>query len=463
MIECDAAAIVDVLKLALKEFSLDINQMCGLGTDNANVMVGVNNGVIKKLQDINPNIILIPCVCHSLQLCVSSAAKECLPRNLEYLISETYNWFAHSTLRRNAYLNVYKCINDGHDPLKIVQSCATRWLSIESAVVRIVQQWLELKTHFQMVRVSEKCYNAEMLFQSFNDESNLAYLLFLKPVLGEVQRVNKSFESNDADVTKLLEDLFLLLTSLIKKICVINPNFDMITSKLEQNLLPNSYLGYEFEQKMNELRFKIDNFDEVGLRTRCVNFLMKLIHELRNRMPKNIKILKKITMFAVENALKQIKEPLIPLLKEFKYSLGEITKIENQWRNLTTVQWSNLHTTSDFWIEVKGFTDSCKENPFQELADLALSFLVLPLSNAEVERSFSQMNLIKTKQRNKMCPTTLNGIMTVRAGLKRLKKCCFDVDVPEEVIKMIGNNSTYDKYESNNNINMEFDFHTMDN
>lgn len=36
---CNAAAIVDVLKLALKDINLDLNQMCGLRTDNANVIV----------------------------------------------------------------------------------------------------------------------------------------------------------------------------------------------------------------------------------------------------------------------------------------------------------------------------------------------------------------------------------------------------------------------------------------
>lgn len=57
----------------------------------------------------------------------------------------------------------------------------------------------------------------------------------------------------------------------------------------------------------------------------------------------------------------------------------EITKIENQWRNLSTIQWSNLQTTtSDFWIEVKGFKE-CMQG-----------------------------------------------------------KCCFDIKVTDEVLKMIG-------------------------
>jgi len=41
----------------------------------------------------------------------------------------------------------------------------------------------------------------------FFDDRNLAYLKFLHPVLEEVQKVNKSFESNTADASKSLNDL----------------------------------------------------------------------------------------------------------------------------------------------------------------------------------------------------------------------------------------------------------------
>lgn len=102
-------------------------------------------------------MILIKCVCHSLQLATSHVCSETIPRHLDFLISETYNWFSKSTLRQQAYKDLYKCLNDNHDPLKIVQACNTCWLSIESAVVRIVDQWLELKVHFQVSRTKDKC------------------------------------------------------------------------------------------------------------------------------------------------------------------------------------------------------------------------------------------------------------------------------------------------------------------
>ena len=54
-------------------------------------------------------------------------------------------------------------LNDGTLPLKIPKDCQTRWLSIQPAVQSILEQWMELKTHFEVSRLSEKCYTAKVL------------------------------------------------------------------------------------------------------------------------------------------------------------------------------------------------------------------------------------------------------------------------------------------------------------
>lgn len=61
--------------------------MVGLDTGNAKVMTGVNRGVIKKLNEKNKNIVLIPCAYHSTQMSVSSASKA-LPNEIEYLVAK---------------------------------------------------------------------------------------------------------------------------------------------------------------------------------------------------------------------------------------------------------------------------------------------------------------------------------------------------------------------------------------
>lgn len=83
---CDAASIVDAIKETLNLFQLNIKNLRGLGTDNASVMIGINNGVYKQLKEEVPNLVLIRCICHSIQLAVSAASDDALPRNLDFLI-----------------------------------------------------------------------------------------------------------------------------------------------------------------------------------------------------------------------------------------------------------------------------------------------------------------------------------------------------------------------------------------
>ena len=71
-------------------------------------MTVVNNSVYMKLKQDVPNDVLVKCVCHSLQLAMSFSAKECLPRNLEFMVQETYNWLSKLSSRQLAYTDIFK-------------------------------------------------------------------------------------------------------------------------------------------------------------------------------------------------------------------------------------------------------------------------------------------------------------------------------------------------------------------
>ncbi|KYN29341.1 hypothetical protein ALC57_01222 [Trachymyrmex cornetzi] len=77
------------------------------------------------------------------------------------------------------------------------------------------------------------------------------------------------------------------------------------------------------------------------------------------------------------------------------------------------------------------------------------------MSNAEVERIFSQLNLVKNKTRNKLSLNMINSILCTRYGLRRHEKCCYDYELPENVLRRIGTNEAYpQKYEN-------FDLHDL--
>lgn len=254
-----ANSIVNGIKGLLLVLNIEIKKMIGIGTDNATVMTGSNNGVhaLLKNETGNDNLVLVRCVCHSLQLALSHASEETLPRNVEFLIRETYNWFSHSSNRRLYYKNIYQTINCRSEPLLIPQMCNTRWVSIEPAVKRILEQWVELKVLFEVARRDNHCYMAETLYSMYNDPVNHLYILYLKPILEEVQAVNKLFESNNIDPTKLYKDLCALVQSTSRRILNPTARVDIFTQNIESYLDPKPYMGYAFETNYGNTTFNL--------------------------------------------------------------------------------------------------------------------------------------------------------------------------------------------------------------
>lgn len=180
-------------------------------------------------------------------------------------------------------------------------------------------------------------------------------------------------------------------------------------------------LGYSFENKMTELKNNgtLKANDEKVLRDRCTKFTTILIQQLQQRLPENFKVFEKINMLSPSNVLKQVKDTITPLCKLLGYENQFIEKIDFQWRKINVLLWNETTNVVKFWVEVNNYTDSYGENPLKELSELAITTLSLPFSNAEVERVFSQMNLIKSKTRNKMGTELLTSLLQIRSGLKK--------------------------------------------
>ncbi|XP_066941394.1 zinc finger protein 862-like [Macrobrachium rosenbergii] len=214
-------SIVNALKKLLFDVQLNPQNLLGIGVDYASVNVGLNNGVCELLKkDLGlPNLIMVHCICHSIQLALPHAMAETLPRS-RFLVRETYSSFSQSSKRQQIYKTLFEALNDGRQPLQTPRVCDTRWISLEPTVTRILSQWEELKMHFNIARSDEKCYAAEMSYNMYNDPINKFYMLFLRPVLQDVQRTVKVFQGENVDPTKLLSDLSYLVNATSRKVLI---------------------------------------------------------------------------------------------------------------------------------------------------------------------------------------------------------------------------------------------------
>lgn len=230
--------------------------------------------------------------------------------------------------------------------------------------------------------------------------ANYVYLFFLFSVLQEMQSVVKSFELNIADPTKLLPELKNTYETIVRRVVSPTAKINIFKDAIDSYLDPYPYLRFSFDFACSHYPSSPDV--KMCVRQWCISFLVSLAKELKSRLPSHINLMDKVRYFSVSECLKKVKPSITNVSKTFLNDQLRIKKIENQWHYITNIRWENVKDTFLFCSEVESYRDASGLNPFAELAEYAITLLVLPLSNADVKRVFSQMNLIKNSLRNKM-------------------------------------------------------------
>lgn len=479
-----ANTLYTVFKGFLANTGLKLEKLIGIGTDGASVLCGCNHSLYTLLKEDLPDLQLIKCTCHSIDKCASKAADE-LPSNIQFLMRETNNWFAHSALRLSRYRDFFAEHRNGSKPRKFISLSATRWLVVYLAVTVIIEQWDVLKSFFtQAAQTTErKCYTTRQLALMYNDNSNILYLTLLEGILRDVYDVNQAFQGRDADITRLYGDLRVLIVSLARRIFKpaflrslepLNASSSMLSQSdldtLQQavnkasaefgnSLLPHDSmdLGSKFENLVAELR--IQSTVLVEIKERAVQVILRLCEELMRRLPPNLTVFNKMRYLLPSVCLKtnpqnvglKIKASNLP----WDLASNGVDKdaIEAQYRQLqdhTLFDISpNLASQSEpvdvvhFWIAVWGVKKVNGERQFGDLAALALRALSLPVSNAEVERVFSFMTTIKTKLRNRMLIPMLVALIRVRIHMSVQGVCCKTYEPTQRMLSRF-NKSMYE-------------------
>ncbi|RXN00653.1 hypothetical protein EOD39_8980 [Acipenser ruthenus] len=123
----------------------------------------------------------------------------------------------------------------------------------------------------------------------------------------------------------------------------VGSSVDSLKGEIRQHLDPRPQLGYEAEKAIRE--DAVPEAAKAGIRGRCVDFTVKLLEEIRNRLPDNIEILRQMSALSVGEALRHTKKPITELAEMFMTSPEEINQIEIQWRNIHHIQWELVDNT----------------------------------------------------------------------------------------------------------------------
>lgn len=451
-----AAAIYETLLKCFTSVGVPISNIIGFGSDGCNAMMGKHNSVMSRFVSQNPGIYIAKCICHSLHLCASEAAKE-LPRRCEDLARETFAYFSHSAKRKAIFLSFQEFVNV--KPHKLLAPSQTRWLSLHAVVKRILEQWHALRLFFIDQVVTERVASADRILENLSDPQVKLFFLFLNWVLPKFNALNAYFQTEKCVITnvhtKMCETYKELLCTYLKNTYVLKnlANVNPLTES-EQLVTDQIYLGADVLTELKALH-KCNSQArgiETNFRERCRKFLQVACVQMSKRYDFNDQIMSKLSLLNPSKALtlntREEFPSLVPVFELLPLCCEGIDKqkIDDEWRNLPfyTFPENVLALSVDkFWSFAMNVRSDDDIGLYTHLSKFFLNVLSLPHSNADCERIFSSINLIKTKLRNSLNIESVKYLLLAKQCVKQSGGC--HTFVPTKKMIACNNNNIYKK------------------
>lgn len=404
--------------------------MIGFSSDTTNVMVGQRNSVFSHLKAELPEIALVKCSCHMIHLCASKACLE-LPRRVEDVLRNIGAHFSRSFSRQEKFKEFQLFF--GTEIHRILLPSQTRWLSLEQCCSRVLEQYEPLKEYFRLVCFEDPSITNDQIYETLSNKYTKIYLEFMAYVLNLLNNFNTMFQSETSLLYKLKPEVSKLLRILCSNFAEMSKtekenifNFD---HKNPRNFvkLEKIYLGIAAQESLDELK-KETNFDANAMTmflTSSLKFYTKLISEIKGRFTFEDEVFNIIDILDPHVAQNFEKKSLLQIVNRFSFlnRFVDRQQLDNEWRDHALLDHENLDLNAnlpaaEYWAKVGELKDVNNVDAFRNLTTVMNLLLVLPFSNASVERLFSSLNNVKTDLRNRMHTDTAVAILAAKDGLK---------------------------------------------
>lgn len=419
--------------------------LIGFASDGANVMVGEHHSLAALLKKDIPNLYTIKCICHSFHLCASYACQK-IPRFVEDLTRDIYNYFASSP-KRVTELEKFQifCNAKVH---KILHPSQTRWLSVHSAVARILEQYGPLQLYFTDAVSNNDLLAAENILTKLNDPTTKLFLLFLDFALPFFNDLNREMQSEKPKLHLLYKNICNILRTIfdcfIKRNYLLSTPLENIDFKNPANYLAieDVYFGANAIKYISENR--LSNQQLHFFRLRALDFYIEACAQIVQRFPLKNNPLSKFLFLdptVVKSGTIQSISDVAILFPNILSGDNNLQLLDTQWRLLrNTKEIESLpEETVLFWKKINDIQSGDGTQMFNILSDFVFTILCLPHSSANVERIFSDYNLTKTKLRANLNTDTTSGLLHTRQYLQG--KNCYEFTIQKELLKAMTDRS----------------------
>ncbi|KAL5127883.1 Zinc finger MYM-type protein 1 [Glycine soja] len=412
----------------LNKYGLNIDDIRGQGYDNGSNMKGKNQGVQRRLLDINLRAFYTSCGCHNLNLVLCDMASSS-PRAISFVrvLQRIYSLFASST-------KLWKILQDNASKFSVKSLSQTRWESRIENVKAIKFQAPKVRN--ALSELSKNCEDpklkSEAMSLATHELEDFEFLLGMNiwyDILFVVNSVSKILQSKYMHIDVAIDHLKGLITYLkhyrenrfaltlesIEKMAIemdIEPKFrekrkihrkphfdenisNEITHSLEESFRIEYFL-YILDQSINSIETRFEQFLQYET---IFGFLFD---------SKKIKALD-------EDELKKYCINLEKLLRFNEYSDIDGLDLFSELKVLREVLREKISTP----IEVLSYIKTLDSFPNVYIAYRIL--LIIPVTVATAKRSFSKLKLLKSYLEPTMLQYRLNGLAILSIESEVLK------------------------------------------
>ena len=368
-----------------RDLALEMQHLCGLGSDGAAVMLGIRGGVSKLLKDQVPFLVANHCIAHRLALAAGQAANEITYlKRFKAVLDQLYCFYENSPVCSAGLKSIQEVLND--PCLKLTQAKDVRWLSHDKAVSNLRRCLLSVITSLE--REAEERYNVEAsgLAAFVKTYKFVSALYMFCDVLPPLAGLSRAFQKHDIDFT-VVKPLVAGTKAAIDALLLVPEDcFSSLPKVLEEFGVqqPTDYQVQQFKQHVYD------------------KYLEILSQHITNRFP-DMSLLEGFSIFDASNIPLDLSlqpnhgsEHLATLLDHYgTHGVVDSQATKLEFRTFNSVIASNPRLKQLTMRQLMGHvikTPECNVT-FPNLMKLATIGLLLPMSTVDCERGFSTLFL----------------------------------------------------------------------
>lgn len=257
-------------------------------------------------------------------------------------------------------------------------------------------------------------------------------------------------QSEDPKIHLLYKNISNIIKTIfecfIKRNYLLNTALENVDFKNPANYLQieDIYLGANVQKTISEIRLSPDQLQFFWLR--CLDFYIEACSQIIRRFSLKNNPIKKFEMLDPAivklGTIQSITD--VAILFPNIVNSSDLQALDTEWRILRNCKEieSFPNEAVGFWQEVQKMKLGDDSSAFKILSNFTFSILSLPQSSANVERIFSDINLTKTKQRNKLNNATISGLLHTRSYIRHNN--CYDFKIEKNHLTAISSRSLYD-------------------